>query len=84
MIPKQDVSFDIDDALTVDQNIAAFVTKLDTIDVALAGILSNALPDLSNEIPIDQGALLDSLFAATAPAPAALDANAPQQNGGAA
>lgn len=81
-MPKQDVSFDIDDALTVDQNIAAFVAKVDIIDVSLAGILSAALPALSNEIPIDQGALLDSLFAATAPAPETPEENAFQQDGG--
>jgi hypothetical protein len=60
-------AFEIDDAQTVDQNISAFTSALETIDGALASVLSASLSKISLEIPFDQDALLDALYAATAP-----------------
>lgn len=68
-MPKQSITFDIDDALTVSQNMEAFIERLKALDEPLADILSASLPDISNDVAIDQGQLLDSLYAATAPAP---------------
>jgi hypothetical protein len=70
-MPKGNVAFDIDDGQTVDQNITAFTDRLATIDPALAAILGAELVALSNDMDLDQGAILDALYAATAPAPAA-------------
>lgn len=68
-MPKQTITFDIDDALTVNQNIKAFIERIKAFDGPLADILSASLPDISNDVTINQGQLLDSLYAATAPAP---------------
>jgi hypothetical protein len=68
-MPKGKVEFDIDDDQTVDQNIAEFTNRLATIDPALAAILGAELPALSNDMDLDQGAILNALYAATAPVP---------------
>lgn len=70
-MPKGNAAFDIDDGQTVDQNITAFTDRLATIDPALAATLGPELPGLSNDMDLDQGAILDALYAATAPVPAA-------------
>jgi hypothetical protein len=70
-MPKGNVTFDIDDGQTVDQNITAFTDRLATIDPALSAILGAQLVALSNDMDLDQGAILDALYAATAPVPAA-------------
>lgn len=67
--PKQQLTFTIDDALTVDENIAAFALKLKMAEAQLTSILSPSLTDFSNEVSVNQDALLDALYAATAPAP---------------
>lgn len=74
-MPKQTISFDIDDALNVDENIAAFIGKLNDLDAPLASVLDGPLARLSDEIAIDQAHLLDALFAATAPRTEAADGN---------
>lgn len=60
-------AFEIDDTQTVDQNISAFTSALKTVDDALASVLSASLSKISLEIHLDQDALLDALYAATAP-----------------
>jgi hypothetical protein len=67
--PKQKLTFAIDDALTVDENIAAFALKLQTADAQLTSTLTSSLTNFSNEVSVNQDALLDALYAATAPAP---------------
>ncbi|MCP5390834.1 MAG: hypothetical protein H6920_04300 [Sphingomonadaceae bacterium] len=76
-MPQQTIVFEIEDNLTVDQNIATFVNKLKDLNPGLAQILSTALPDLSNDAAIDQGQLLDQLLAVIS---APLDPA--EQNGG--
>jgi len=66
---KPKLTFAIDDALTVDENIAAFAENLKAADAQLANILTASLADFSDEVSVDQDALLDALYAATAPAP---------------
>jgi hypothetical protein len=67
--PRQKLTFAIDDALTVDENIAAFALKLKMADARLTSILTSSLTDFSNEVSVNQDSLLDALYAATAPAP---------------
>jgi hypothetical protein len=67
--PKQKLTFAIDDALTVEENIAAFALKLKMADAQLTSILTSSLTDFSNEVSVNQDALLEALYAATAPAP---------------
>lgn len=64
--PRRKSTFAIDDALTVDQNIAALALKLRTADAQLMSILTPSLTNFSNEVSVDQDALLDALYAATA------------------
>jgi hypothetical protein len=66
---KSKLTFVIDDALTVDENIAAFANAAKAVDPQLANVLASALADFSNEVSVDQDGLLDALYAATAPAP---------------
>ena len=70
-MPKVNVAFDIDDDQTVDQNLTSFADCLATIDPALAAILEPELPRLSDDMDLDQGAIFDALYAATAPLSAA-------------
>jgi len=67
--PKPKVAFSIDDALTVDENIAAFALKLKIADADLAARMTPSLTDFSNEVSVNQDTLLDTLYAATAPTP---------------
>lgn len=67
--PKQKLTFAIDDALAVDDNIAAFALQLKISDTQLASILTPSLIDFSNGVSLDQDALLGALYAETAPAP---------------
>jgi hypothetical protein len=67
-MPRQTMAFEIDDSLTTDQNLNAFAEALNQVDPALAAILARNLSDMSQDIAIDQNALLDALYAATAPA----------------
>ena len=67
--PRQKLTFAIDDALTVDENIAAFAEKLKTADAQLTSILTSSLIDFSNDVSVSQDALLDALYVATTPAP---------------
>ncbi|MBH5396446.1 hypothetical protein HZZ13_01275 [Bradyrhizobium sp. CNPSo 4010] len=64
---NNEIAFEIDDKNTVDQNISALAAALKRIDDPLADVLSGALAKLSLEIAVDQGALLDALYEATAP-----------------
>ncbi|WP_407114715.1 hypothetical protein [Bradyrhizobium sp. LMG 9283] len=64
---NNEIPFGIDDNDTVDQNISALAAALKRIDDPLADVLSGALAKLSLEIAVDQEALLDALYAATAP-----------------
>lgn len=64
--PRQKLAFAIDDALTVDENIAALALKLKTADAQLTGILTSSLTDFSNVVSVNQDALLDALYAVTA------------------
>lgn len=66
-MPEGQISFDIDDAQTVDQNIAIFVERLKTLDDPMADALAAVLPNLSHDIEINQGEVLDALYTATAP-----------------
>ena len=68
-MPKQTIVFEIDDTLTVDQTLVAFAEGLKKADPPLAEVLAPVLSDLSHDIAVDQGPLLDMLYAATAPAP---------------
>ena len=68
-MPKQTIVFEIDDSLTVDQTLAVFAEALKQADPPLAEILAPVLSDLSQDIAVDQDQLLDTLYAATAPAP---------------
>jgi len=67
--PEQRLTFAIDDALTVDENIAAFALKLKMTGAQLTSILISSLVGFSNGASVNQDALLDALYAATAPAP---------------
>lgn len=71
---KPTIAFEVDDTKTVDENISAFAAELDSVDAPMAGIIAASLSDLSHELVIDQGALLDALYAATAPSGADLQA----------
>lgn len=66
-MPEGQISFDIDDAQTVDQNIAIFVERLKTLDDPMADVLAAVLPNLSHDLEINQGEVLDALYTATAP-----------------
>ncbi|WP_439360105.1 hypothetical protein [Bradyrhizobium sp. DASA03007] len=66
-MPNIEIAFEIDDSRTVDENISALATTLKQVDNPLADVLSGALSKLSLEIALDQDALLDALYLATAP-----------------
>lgn len=68
-MPKPKATFAIDNTLTVDQNLEAFLECIKNVDASLAGVISGSLADMSNDIPVDQSQLLDSLYAATEPSP---------------
>lgn len=78
---KQKLTFAIDDALTVDENIASFALTLKAADAELAHVLTASLANYSNDVPVDQDTLLDALFAATAPKEEART-NAQDEGGG--
>lgn len=66
-MPSDQTSFDIDDELTVDQNLEAFVRHLKVIDEPLADCLSAVIQNMSldtEELP--KGDILRDLFNATA------------------
>ncbi|MDI3567129.1 hypothetical protein [Bradyrhizobium sp. Arg816] len=67
IVANNEIAFGIDDNNTVDQSISALAAALKRIDDPLADVLSGALAKLSLEIAVDQEALLDALYAATAP-----------------
>ncbi|MES5486696.1 hypothetical protein QMZ05_28420 [Bradyrhizobium sp. INPA03-11B] len=67
IVAKNELVFEIDDTKTVDQNICALSIALKGIDDPLAGVLSDALSKLSLDIALDQDAILDALYLATAP-----------------
>ena len=60
-------TYEIDDGKSVSENILALLEALKGIDEPLAAVLESALTDMSNAVNIDQAALLDALYAATAP-----------------
>ena len=66
-MPGGKIAFDIDDAQTVDQNMAIFVERLKTLDDPMADVLAAALPDLSHDVDVNQGEVLDARYATTAP-----------------
>lgn len=66
-MPRGQIAFDIDDAQTVDQNIAIFVECLKTLDDSMADVLAAVLPNLSHDVDVNQGEVLDALYTATAP-----------------
>ena len=66
-MPGGQIALEIDDAQTVDQNIALFVEHLKTLDGPMADVLAAVLPNLSHDMEINQGEVLDALYAAIAP-----------------
>lgn len=66
-MPGGQIAVEIDDAQTVDQNIALFVEHLKTLDGPMADVLAAVLPNLSHDMEINQGEVLDALYAAIAP-----------------
>ncbi|TKV80150.1 hypothetical protein FDV58_18070 [Bradyrhizobium elkanii] len=64
---NNEIAYEIDDRKTVDQNLSALSAALKQIDDPLADVLEGVLSQLSLEIAPDQDALLDALYAATAP-----------------
>ena len=66
-MPGGQIALEIDDAQTVDQNIALFVEHLKTLDGPMGDVLAAVLPNLSHDLEINQGEVLDALYAAIAP-----------------
>ncbi|MET4262304.1 hypothetical protein ABIC09_007282 [Bradyrhizobium sp. S3.12.5] len=62
-----EITFEIDDSKTVDENMSALSTALRRIDDPLADVLSGALSNLSLEVALDHDALLETLYIATTP-----------------
>ncbi|WP_267396447.1 MULTISPECIES: hypothetical protein [unclassified Sphingomonas] len=68
-MPAPILSFQINDVGSADENITAFGDALATIDLDLSPVLCAELPNMGLGSPVDLGALLDALFAATEPKP---------------
>lgn len=62
-----EITFEIDDSKTVDENMSALSTALKRIDDPLADVLSGALSNFSLEVALDHDALLETLYIATTP-----------------
>lgn len=66
---EEAIPFVINDSLTINQNLEEFINYLKIFDEPLADRLSAKINDISNDVAIDQGQLLDNLYTATAPVP---------------
>ena len=59
--------YEIDDALSVEDNLLALGTAVDALDPALSAVLKSKLSSWAGNEAVDTDAILDALFEATAP-----------------
>ncbi len=64
-MPTGPINFQIDDTLSVDDNLRRYEELLKASDGQLGPILAEALGPLSESSPIDQAAVWSKLFQAT-------------------
>ncbi len=66
-MPKPKLVYDIDDALSVEDNLLALGTAVDALDPALSAVLKSKFSAWAAGEVVDTIAILDALFDATAP-----------------
>lgn len=66
-MPKPKLAYEIDDALSVEDNLLALGTAVDALDPTLAAVLKSELSAWAGGEAVDAAAILDALFEATAP-----------------
>lgn len=66
-MPKPKLVYEIDDALSVEDNLLALGAAVDALDPALSAVLKSKLAAWAGGEAVDTDAILDALFEATAP-----------------
>lgn len=66
-MPKPKLVYEIDDALSVEENLLALRTAVDALDPTLSAVLKSKLSAWAGNEAVDTDAILDALFEATAP-----------------
>tara|TARA_R110001599_G_scaffold261569_1_gene461985 strand:- start:4968 stop:5183 length:216 start_codon:yes stop_codon:yes gene_type:complete len=64
-VPEAKLIYEIDDAESVDQNLATFCETLNAVDADLAAVLQDELSNISREKNVSRKTLYDALYAAT-------------------
>ncbi len=65
-MPKPKLVYEIDDALSVEDNLLTLGTAVDALDPALSAVLKSKLSEWAGNEAVDTDSILDALFEATA------------------